>query len=169
MSFSCGVKSLSVTVHSYSSTVYCQYAVDRQCMALACERSRISGRRFSPREKLLFEVTTRNTSAFAQMLYVQCRRDWHNCSSVSILVNLWKQPSPLATWGTTVFAGYILLYELGDHRSYRRNCRLSFRNCKSCVYNCDDFPSYNSSPGSSHIWFSYIHYFIHTFVCFRLR
>ena len=35
--------------------------------------------------------------------------------------------------------------------------RLSFRNCKSCVYNCDDPLSFNSSPHSSHIWFSYIH------------
>ena len=25
--------------------------------------------------------------------------------------------------------------------------RLSFRNCKSCVYNCDDLPSYNKYPG----------------------
>ena len=56
MSCSCGVKSLSVTVHSYCSTVYFQYAVDRQCVALAGERRRISGRRFSPPEKLLFEA-----------------------------------------------------------------------------------------------------------------
>ena len=35
-----------------------------------------------------------------------------------------------------------------------------FRKCKSCVYNCDDLLSYNSSPRSSHIWFSYIHNFI---------
>ena len=34
--------------------------------------------------------------------------------------------------------------------------RLSVRNCKSCVYNCDDPPSCNSSPRSCHIWFSYI-------------
>ena len=34
--------------------------------------------------------------------------------------------------------------------------RLSFHNCKSCVYNCDDLLSYNSSPHSSHIWFSFI-------------
>ena len=38
--------------------------------------------------------------------------------------------------------------------------RLSFRNCKRCVYNCDDHPSFNSSLRSSHIWFSYIHNFI---------
>ena len=37
--------------------------------------------------------------------------------------------------------------------------RLSFRNCKSCVFNCDDLHSYNSSLRSSHIWFSYIHNF----------
>ena len=37
--------------------------------------------------------------------------------------------------------------------------RLSFRNCKSCVYNCDDLLSYNSSPRSSHIRFSCIHNF----------
>ena len=30
----------------------------------------------------------------------------------------------------------------------------------SCVYNCDDLPSNNSSLHSSHIWFSYIHNFI---------
>ena len=36
-----------------------------------------------------------------------------------------------------------------------------FRNCKSCVYNCDDLLlSSNSSPRSSHVWFSYIHNFI---------
>ena len=48
-----------------------------------------------------------------------------------------------------------------DHRSYIRNLcscendafffRLSFRNCKSCVYNCDDHSSFNSSLRSSHI------------------
>ena len=37
---------------------------------------------------------------------------------------------------------------------------LSFRNCKSCVCNCDDHPSFNSSLSSSHVWFSYIHNFI---------
>ena len=36
----------------------------------------------------------------------------------------------------------------------------SFRNCRSCEYNCDDLHSYHSSLRSSHIWFSYIHNFI---------
>ena len=30
--------------------------------------------------------------------------------------------------------------------------RLSFRNCKGCVYKCDDLLSYNSSPRSSHTY-----------------
>ena len=37
--------------------------------------------------------------------------------------------------------------------------RLSFRNCKSRIYNCDH-PSFNSSLCSSHIRFSYFHNFI---------
>ena len=36
---------------------------------------------------------------------------------------------------------------------------LSFRNCLSCVYNCDEVPSNNSSLRRSHIGFSYIHNF----------
>ena len=44
-------------------------------------------------------------------------------------------------------------------------CRLSFRNCISCVYNCDDHPSNNSSLRSSHIWFSFI---ISSASCHRL-
>ena len=31
------------------------------------------------------------------------------------------------------------------------------KNCKSCVYNCDDLLSYNSSPRNSHNDFHYIH------------
>ena len=42
--------------------------------------------------------------------------------------------------------------------------RLSFCSCKSSVYNCDDLLSYNSSPRSSHIWFSCIHSFSFIFV-----
>ena len=38
--------------------------------------------------------------------------------------------------------------------------RLSFRNCKSCVYNCDDLHSCNSSLRHSHICFSYFQNFI---------
>ena len=37
--------------------------------------------------------------------------------------------------------------------------RLSFRNCKSCVNNCNDLLSYSFSPRSSHIWFWYIRNF----------
>ena len=35
-----------------------------------------------------------------------------------------------------------------------------FSQLQSCVYKCDDPLSYNYSPRSSHIWFSYIHNFI---------
>ena len=35
--------------------------------------------------------------------------------------------------------------------------RLSFHNCKSCVYNCDDLLSYNSSPSSSHNYMIFIY------------
>ena len=38
--------------------------------------------------------------------------------------------------------------------------RLSFCNCKSCVNNGDDHPSFKFSLSSSHIWFSYIQNFI---------
>ena len=44
--------------------------------------------------------------------------------------------------------------------------RLSFRNCKSCVCNCDDLHSYNSSPCSSHIWF---HIFITSNLAFVVQ
>ena len=38
--------------------------------------------------------------------------------------------------------------------------RLSFRNCISCVYNCDDLPSYNSSLCSSHNYMFFIIFII---------
>ena len=37
--------------------------------------------------------------------------------------------------------------------------KLSYRNCKSCVFKCNDLLSYNSLPRSSHIWFPHIHNF----------
>ena len=49
-----------------------------------------------------------------------------------------------------------------EHSSYTHNFffRFSFRNCKGCVYNCDDLLSYNFSNRNSHRWFSYVHNFI---------
>ena len=47
--------------------------------------------------------------------------------------------------------------------------RLSFYSCKSCVYNCDDLLSYNSSPRSSHVWFSHIHNFRFIFVKWKKK
>ena len=43
---------------------------------------------------------------------------------------------------------------------YYYYCYYYFRNCKSCVSNCDYLLSYNSSPRSSHTWFAYIRNFI---------
>ena len=45
---------------------------------------------------------------------------------------------------------------------YKPECffGLSFRNCTSCGYNCDDLPPNNSALRSSHVWFWYIHNFM---------
>ena len=40
-----------------------------------------------------------------------------------------------------------------------KKASLSFQNFKSCVYNRNDLLSYNSSPSTSRIWFSYLHNF----------
>ena len=53
-------------------------------------------------------------------------------------------------------------YESGTSRNFF--FRLSFCNCKSCIYNCDDLPLYNSLLHSSHRWFSYIHNFKNSIV-----
>ena len=38
--------------------------------------------------------------------------------------------------------------------------RFCFRNCRSCIYNCNDPFSFNSWPCSSSLWYSFISYFI---------
>ena len=38
------------------------------------------------------------------------------------------------------------------------------KNCKSCIYNCDNLLSYNSPPRNSHNDFHYIHHSYHPFV-----
>ena len=52
-------------------------------------------------------------------------------------------------------------YAVAKRKPEKNSCLygISFRNCISCVYNCDDLPSNNSSLRGSHIWFSYIHNF----------
>ena len=64
-----------------------------------------------------------------------------------------------------IWNSYIWTAELSnkckDPRSYF--FRLSFRNCISCVNNCEDLLTFISSFRSSNIWISYIHNFIFIF------
>ena len=73
--------------------------------------------------------------------------------------NPWPIQRPAPTWLVSLFRR--ALHEYGSQEFETRTTwiffRLSFRNCISCVYNCDDLPSNNSSLLSSHTWFSSIH------------
>ena len=62
----------------------------------------------------------------------------------AVVVNLWKDDE---VKGSNPAQAWIFF-------------RLSFRSCESCVYNCDDHPSFNSSLRSLYIWFLYIHNFV---------
>ena len=84
---------------------------------------------------------------------------------VHIPVKLWKYENHICElqseelneeWSSQLYTHLLLLQN--QHFS-------SFHNCKSCVYSCDDHPSFNSSLSSSHVWFSYIHNFIIIFSC----
>ena len=64
-----------------------------------------------------------------------------------------------------LYNGHIMIIIHGKIRIIWKKIKFFFfqvssRNCKCCVYNCDDPLSYNYSPRSSHIWFSFIHNFI---------
>ena len=84
---------------------------------------------------------------------------------IIILSRVYKEPIfqlPAPSWLVTLIARALDRYPRGqgfESRTSLNLYRLSFRNCKRCVYNCDDILSYNSSLHSSHIWFSYIHNF----------
>ena len=80
-------------------------------------------------------------------------------------INLWGNQSILGCLYCTIECCILLvklaLAERALHRCCRgqgfKSCtslnffRLSFRNCKRCVYNCNDLLSYYSSARSSHI------------------
>ena len=70
-----------------------------------------------------------------------------------------QRPAP--SWLVSVIGRALHRYRRGQGFESRTSLifffRLSLRNCKSCVYKCDDHPSFNSLLRSSHIWFSYIH------------
>ena len=95
------------------------------------------------------------------------------CSLRSLALKLsymWKSYMWTAEWRIiwrTIIAVIYAIFAIAKRKPEKKNISqactartLSLRNCKCCVYNCDDLPSYNSKLRSSHIWFSYIHNFI---------
>ena len=84
---------------------------------------------------------------------------------IIILSRVYKDPIqlPAPSWLVSLIGRALHRYRRGQGFESRTSLifffRLSFRNCKSCVFNCDDLFSYNSSLRSSQIWFSYIHNF----------
>ena len=83
---------------------------------------------------------------------------------IIILSRVYNEPiqRPAPSWLVSLIGRALHRYRRGqgfESRTSLNFFRLSFRNCISCVYNCDDLPSNNSSLRSSHIWFSYIHNF----------
>ena len=84
---------------------------------------------------------------------------------IIILSRVYNEPiqRPAPSWLVSSIGRALHRYRRGqgfESRTSLNFFRLSFRICKSCVYNCDDHPSFNSSLRSSHIWFSYIQNFI---------
>ena len=71
------------------------------------------------------------------------------------ITNQFQRPAP--TWLVSLIGRALHQYRRGQ--GFESRTSLSFRNCISCLYNCDDLLSNNSSLRSSHIWFSYIHNF----------
>ena len=86
----------------------------------------------------------------ARRLYFFAAYGFHyaaNCSETTVHHQETKQLVSISSSSSSSYYYYYYYYYY-------------FRNFKSCVYNCDDLLSYNSSPRSSHIWFSYIYNFI---------
>ena len=78
-------------------------------------------------------------------------------------MSIWKACMWIAEWRIkwrTGWSSQLYTQLLQLRKESLRKERHSFRSCKSCVYDCDDHPSFNSSLCSSRIWFSYIHNFI---------
>ena len=75
---------------------------------------------------------------------------------------------PAPSWLVSLIGRALHLYrraqEYESGTSLNFFFRLSFCNCKSCAYNCDDRPYYNYILRSSHRWFSYIHNFKNSIV-----
>ena len=84
-------------------------------------------------------------------------RSYNICKFCSCKKKAWKKfrlewdsnPWPLPYWCSALGSRVRILYK--PEFFFRR----SFGNCKSCICNYDDHPSFNSSLLGSHTWFSY--------------
>ena len=94
------------------------------------------------------------------MFYVETNVDYSDTqglfnqtfTSVAIVFRLFSRTAP--SWLVSSVGRALQRYRRGqgfESRTSLNFFRLSFPNYKSCVYNCDDLLSYNSSPRSSHI------------------
>ena len=75
----------------------------------------------------------------------------------SAVKSLWPQKISSRSENYSARSKLLLISDKDRDKNPVQKFRLSFCNCKSCVYSCDDLLSYNSSPRSSLIWFSLIH------------
>ena len=75
---------------------------------------------------------------------------------IIILSRIYHEPiqRPAPSWLVSSIGRALHQYRRGQ--GFESRTSLSFRNCISCLYNCDDLLSNNSSLRSSNIWFSYI-------------
>ena len=71
---------------------------------------------------------------------------------------------PAPSWLVSLIGRALHLYCRAQEFESGTNSGFLFATVKSCVYNCNDLPSYNSLLLSSHIWFSYIHNFQNSIV-----
>ena len=87
---------------------------------------------------------------------------------IIILLQVYNEPiqRPAPSWIVSSDGRALHRYRRGKGSESRTSLNFfffftpCFRNFKSCVYNCDNLLSYNSSPRSSHVWFSYFHNFL---------
>ena len=92
--------------------------------------------------------------------YNSSLRSSHICFSyvhnfIIIFSRVYNEPIQRSapTWLITLIGRVLDRYRRGEGFEFR--FRLSFRNCKSCVFNFDDLHSYNSSLCSSFFLFIY--------------
>ena len=144
----------------------------RSCIRNFCRRRKESLKRISG----LYGIRTLDLcdtgAALYQLSWQASRDDLHShhsslrssqiCFScvhnfIIIFSRVYNEPIQRSapTWLITLIGRVLDRYRRGEGFEFR--LRLSFRNCKSCVFNFDDLHSYNSSLCSS---FFFIHIFI---------